>query len=294
MKIIDLHIHTNKSDGVLTPKQVIDEAYNKGLYAISISDHDTIDAYTEEIINYAKEKNIILIPAVEISTKTNKCGIHVLGYNFDINDTNFKNRLNLLRNSRHDYLHNVATKLKELGYIINLEELDKIDSVTKAHISLDVISNPLNNDILLKNFGHIPNKGEFIENIMNEGCPAYVKKATITPKEASQLIKSAKGKVVLAHPVAYKYEDGLTEMDIQEIIDDMELDGIETNYIYVDKHNEIIDETEFWNEFGIKNNLICTIGTDFHNIDGVHPFIGDIKLDEEEVEKIVEFLQKKI
>lgn len=292
MRVIDLHIHTNKSDGVLTPKQVIDEAAKKGLHAIAISDHDTIDAYTEDVINYAKEKNIILIPAVEISTKINKCGIHVLGYNFDINDTNFKNKLNLLRNSRHDYLYNVANKLKELGYVINLEELDKIDSVTKAHISLDVISNPLNNEILLKTFGHIPNKGEFIETIMNEGCPAYVKKETITPKEASELIKNAKGKVVLAHPVAYKYEDNLTEEDILEIVNDMNPDGIEANYIYVDKNNQIIDEMSIWKEFSAKNNLICTVGTDFHNIDGIRPSIGDIKITEEEIDKILDELIK--
>jgi len=292
MKIIDLHIHTNKSDGQLSPKQIIDEASKKGLYAIAISDHDTIDAYTEELINYAKEKNIILIPAVEISTKTNRCGIHVLGYNFDINNENFKNKLNLLRNSRHDYLYKVSDKLNELGYVINKEELDKIDSVTKAHISLDVISNPLNEELLLKTFGHIPNKGEFIETIMNEGCPAYVKKQSITPKEASELIKSANGKVVLAHPVAYKYEDNLTESDIEEIIKDMNPDGIEANYIYVDKHGEKIDEMDIWNKLGEKHNLICTVGTDFHNIDKMYLFIGDIKIKEEEIDKILDCLLK--
>ena len=81
-KRIDLHIHTTISDGVLTPKEVIDEAVKNGVAVISIADHDTIDAYTDEIFEYAKSKNIKLIPAVEISTKTKKSGIHVLGYNF--------------------------------------------------------------------------------------------------------------------------------------------------------------------------------------------------------------------
>lgn len=291
MKKIDLHIHTNKSDGVLSPKQVIDEAYEKGLYAISITDHDTIDAYTEDIMNYAKEKNIILIPGVEISTKTNKCGIHVLGYNFDINDKSLKNKLNLLRNSRHDYLYKVSNKLQELGYIVNLEQLDKIESVTKAHIALDIISNPLNNNLLIKTFGHIPNKGEFIETIMNEGCPAYIKKEAITPIEASELIKAAKGKVVLAHPVAYKYEDNLTEEEILEIIKDMNLDGVETHYIYIDKNNKIIDEIKEWTEFGKNNNLICTVGTDFHNQDNLRSSIGDIEVNEQEIELIIKELK---
>lgn len=292
MKTIDLHIHTNKSDGALSPKQIIDEAAKKGLYAISITDHDTIDAYTLDLINYAKEKNIILIPGVEISTKINKCGIHVLGYNFDINDENLQNKLKQLRNSRQNYLYDVSYKLNELGYVVNIEQLKQIDSVTKAHISLDIITNPKNKQLLTNTFGHIPNKGEFIEATMNEGCPAFVKKESITPKEASDLIKSANGKVVLAHPVAYKYEDGLKENDIEKIIEEMKADGIEANYIYVDKTGQKINEIDIWNKIGEKNNLICTVGTDFHNIDEIYLFIGDIKLEEEKIDKVLNFLLK--
>ena len=83
-KIIDLHVHTNCSDGVMTPKEVIDEAVNNGVSVISIADHDTIDAYSDELFAQAKAKNVKIIPAVEISTKTGKCGFHVLGYNFDM------------------------------------------------------------------------------------------------------------------------------------------------------------------------------------------------------------------
>ena len=67
MEKIDLHIHTNKSDGKLSPKEVIDTAVKNGLKWISITDHDTIDAYTEDLFEYAKSKNIEIITAVEIS-----------------------------------------------------------------------------------------------------------------------------------------------------------------------------------------------------------------------------------
>ena len=96
------------------------------------------------MFNYAKSKNIKLINAVEISTKANKVGIHVLGYNYDLNDGEFRERLAKIRNARHDYLHNVSAKLEELGYAVNVEDLDKIDAVTKAHIALDVINNSEN------------------------------------------------------------------------------------------------------------------------------------------------------
>ena len=227
---IDLHIHTTMSDGVLTPKEVIEEAYKNGVSVIAIADHDTIEAYNEELFSYAETKKIKVINAVEISTKANKAGVHVLGYNFDLNDKQMKERLYKIRNARHDYLHNVAKKLNELGYFLNIEELDKIDAVTKAHIALDIINCEKNKEILLRNFDHIPSKGEFIETIMNENCPAYVKKETVAPKEAAEIIRAAHGKVVLAHPVAYVHEDNLTNTDILNIINDMKPDGLEANY----------------------------------------------------------------
>lgn len=295
-KKIDLHIHTTMSDGVLTPKEVIDEASKNNIYAIAIADHDTIEAYNEELFNYAKNKNIKLINAVEISTKSKKAGIHVLGYNFDLNDKKFQEKLYKIRNVRHDYLYNVGKKLNELGCTLNVEELDKIDAVTKAHIALDVINDEKNKELLLKTFNHIPNKGEFIETIMNENCPAYVKKETITPKEAAEIIREAKGKVILAHPVAYVYEDNLTEEDILELVKDMQPDGIEANYLYVDRYDNKIDEVEKWNKFAKENNLFVTIGSDFHNKDGLRPEIGFINtefiLEDEIVDEILNNLSK--
>lgn len=293
-KLIDLHIHSNISDGVLSPKEIIDEAVKNGVSIIAIADHDTIDAYNDELYNYAKEKNIEIINAVEISTKINKAGIHVLGYNFDIKNDNLIKKLSLLRNARHDYLYNVADKLKQLGYYINVDELDKIEAVTKAHIALDAINNEQNKKLLLENFGHIPNKGEFIETVMNEGCPAYVKKETITPKEAADLIRSAGGKVILAHPVAYVYEDNLNDDDILNLVNDMKADGIEANYIYVDRNDNKIDEVNKWNQFAQDNKLITTIGSDFHNNDGIRPLIGlineELRLDINTVNKIIDYL----
>ncbi len=290
-KRIDLHIHTNKSDGAFSPEEIINEASKNGVYAIAISDHDTTEAYSNELFNLAKEKNVKLINAVEISTKTEKIGIHVLGYNYDLNDEEFKKRLYEIRNARHIYLHKVSKKLEELGYKINTEELDKIDSVTKAHIALDIIKNEENKELLINTFGFIPNKGQFIEAIMNENCPAYVRKDAVTPKEAAEIIRKAGGKVVLAHPMAYVHEDGLTKEDIQEIVDDMKPDGIEANYLYVDKDNNMIDDIEIWNEFAKKNKLFVTAGSDFHNKDGIRPEIGfvntDFSLSDEKVDEIL-------
>lgn len=293
---IDLHIHTTMSDGVLTPKEVIEEAYKNGVSVIAIADHDTIEAYNEELFSYAESKKIKFINAVEISTKANKAGVHVLGYNFDLNNKQMKERLYKIRNARHDYLHNVAKKLNELGYFLNIEELDKIDAVTKAHIALDIINCEKNKEILLRNFDHIPSKGEFIETIMNENCPAYVKKETVTPKEAAEIIRAAHGKVVLAHPVAYVHEDNLTNTDILNIINDMKPDGLEANYLYIDRNDNKINEIEKWNKFAKENNLFVTVGSDFHNKDGLRPEIGFVNtsftLEDKVIDEIIMNLTK--
>lgn len=292
MKKIDLHIHTNKSDGLLSPKEIIDEAKRKHVQTIAIADHDTVDAYTDEVNNYAKDNEIELITAVEISTKTKKCGIHVLGYNIDTSSKYLNESLKKIRNARHDYLHNVANKLNEMNYILNINKLDMIEAVTKAHIAMDIISNKTNEKQLLKQFGHIPSKGEFIETIMNENCPAYVKKETVTPKEAAEIIRKAGGRVVLAHPVAYVHEDNLTMNEILEIINDMKADGLEANYIYTDRNNNIVNEIEKWNKFAEENHLFVTIGSDFHMEDGNHAEIGlenvGVVLEDEKANEILE------
>lgn len=289
-RFIDLHMHSNISDGVLSPKEIIDEAYNNNVGTISITDHDSVDAYNKELYDYAKEKGINLIKGVEISTQKG-VGVHVLGYNIDLENKELLDTLYKLRNSRHIYLHDVSKELIKLGYKINVEELDKVDAVTKAHIAEDVVSNKENEELLLKTFNHIPNKGEFIETIMNEGCPAYVKKATVTPKEAADVIRKAGGKAVLAHPVGFKYEDNLEIEDVQKIVDEMNPDGIEANYLYVDRNDNRINELDKWREFAKKNNKFVTIGSDFHKKDGLRPEIGfvnwKIDLTKEEMDEII-------
>lgn len=277
---IDLHIHTTCSDGLFSPKQVIDMARKNGVDTIAISDHDSIEAYSDELVSYAEKCNIKLIPAVEISTimPTNtdigSAGIHILGYNFDISNKSFLEQIKKLGNVRRTYMYDVSKKLEELGYRVRLSKLEELQSVTKAHISRDIISNPENEKLLQKTFGHIPNMGEFIETIMNEGCPAYVKKYTISPQKATEIIHYAGGKVVIAHPVAYRYEDGLNEKDIENLAKSIYSDGIEANYLYLNKNNNLIDECDIWNNLAKKLNLFTTIGSDFHLSDSLHPEIG--------------------
>lgn len=293
---IDLHIHSNLSDGTMSPFEIIDTAVKNQVETISITDHDSIAAYSPELFDYAKARQISIIPGVEISTSLNKAGFHVLGYNIDLDNPLLINSLSKLKNARHDYLKKVTKKLTKLGYLINYQQLAKIKIVTKAHIARDIINNPQNFQLLIKQFSKLPTTGKFIETIMNEGCIGYVKKVTITPMEASKLIKQAHGKVVLAHPVCYYYEDGTSRETIINLLKEMNADGLEAIYIYIDRNNQKINEIETWSQVAKKLNLFITAGSDFHQKDLLHPQIGlineDISNDESLLPKIINDLNK--
>ena len=288
---MDLHIHTNKSDGLHTPYEIIDLAKESNIKIISITDHDTLDAYTDDLFKYAKENNVTLIPGVEISTRIGNDKFHVLAYNIDIKNEKLINELNNIKNARHIYLKEVSKKLIEYGYKVNVDKLDSIKAVTKAHIANDVIGDVQNKKKLLKEFNHIPSAGEFIETIMNNGCPCYVPKRTLTTKEASDLIKGANGKVVLAHPVAYEYENNMTKEEILKVALDMGADGLEAIYLYVDKNNNLVNEIDEWSKIASDNDLFVTIGSDFHKKDGKKPLIGltnyDINTDNINISEII-------
>ena len=294
--IIDLHMHTNKSDGALSPKELIDEAIKNNVKIISITDHDNIDSYTEDLIEYARNKGIILIPGVEITANAKRCEIHVLGYNFDLNNKLLHECFVNLKKVRLNYLYEVVKNLNKLGYIVNIEKLKQVNAITKAHISDDIIHNKENDDLLIKTFNHIPNRGEFIELIMNEECPAYVKRESISAKDAINIIKQAGGKAIIAHPVAYAHEDNMSDDELLEIINEIKPDGIEANYLYVDRNNNRFDECEKWNKFAKKNNLIVTIGSDFHKKDNIRPEIGfinwNINISEECIKNIYDNIKK--
>ncbi len=293
MGIIDLHMHSTCSDGVLSPKQIIDRAVENGVKIISITDHDSISAYTPELMQYASDCGITLIKGIEFSTKFKGVGFHILGYNVDLENNLLKEAVDKLKNSRKNYLFDVSKKLKELNYVVDTDKLITLPSITKSHISANIVGNPNNKEELIKTFGYIPNKGEFIETIMNEGCPAYTPKFGITPKEASVIIRDAGGVVVLAHPVAYVHEDKLLTDEIMEVAFDIDADGIEGNYLYVDSKNIPFDECEFWNGQAKENNFVSTIGSDFHRSDGIRPEIGlpTYILSEENFDKIKELLK---
>lgn len=293
-KIIDLHIHTNCSDGKFSPLEIIDMAKNNNVSIIAIADHDTLKAYNEVVFLYAAKKDIQLINAVEISTKFEGYGIHILGYGFDLKNKELLKMIEKAENARLNYLLEVSEKLEQFGFIVNLDNLKNFPSVTKYHIANEVIQNQKNDKLINNIFHKVPSIGEFIETIMNENCPCFVKKYCPTPKKISEIIKQAGGKVVIAHPVAYIYENGFTIKDVEDLIKEIKPWGIESYYWYVDKFGKVINEVEKWKDVANKYGLVNTIGSDFHTFSPNNAVLGllntDLSLNEEELTNILEVL----
>ncbi|MBR4993813.1 MAG: PHP domain-containing protein, partial [Lachnospiraceae bacterium] len=112
--MIDLHVHSTYSDGTYTVEELVDYAVNKGLSAIALTDHDTIDGL-DEIIDYAKDKPVEVIPGIEFSTEYEGKDIHILGYFFDYSDENFKKKLVDFVDSRELRNAKMCDKLAECG-----------------------------------------------------------------------------------------------------------------------------------------------------------------------------------
>lgn len=114
MGFVDLHLHTTASDGVMSPSEIVRYAKTKGLQAISITDHDTIEGL-EEGLAEGERINFEVIPGIEISAEHPPGSMHLLGYLFDIHHPLLKERLAHLQKARAERNPKIVEKLKKLG-----------------------------------------------------------------------------------------------------------------------------------------------------------------------------------
>lgn len=271
--IIDLHTHTIYSDGVLTPVELIDRARDNGVSVLSIADHDTLGAYEDEsTFEQAKKRDIRLIPGVEISAKYRSVGIHVLGLFIDHENDALHNVLKRQHDFRIEYMNRVVDMFEKDGWAIaSKESLLSLGSITKAHISQSIVEHEENFERLKQLFGQIPNRGMFIEAMMNEGCKYFLERETLSPAEAIQAIHDAHGVAIFAHPIASLYED--TDMTaLRDVISNTNFDALEAFYYYHDQSRggamvTAIDQmTELAQEFG----LAVSAGSDYHGPNPAH------------------------
>lgn len=264
---IDLHLHTNNSDGSLSSQDVIKRAADLGVKILSITDHDTVAAYSEALYTQARKYGIFLISGVEIST-VDSVGrrFHILGYGIDVTSKTLTHELAKLRNARKIYAEQTIKKLQLYGWAVETATLENIPVITKAHIADSVLCHNANGVLLKRVFSRLPNRGEFIESMLNQGMPCYVKRHTIQPQEAVELIHEAGGTAIFAHPVAAIYEQDLTLQDIERSILKSSVDGIEALYYYYHKSGDDkeIDKIDNFVKISQRHQLLVSIGSDFH------------------------------
>lgn len=281
--MIDLHSHTNYSDGELSPTELVARAAERGVTALSITDHDTIEPYSASLAAFALGKGVTLVPGIELSTvdAESKEKIHVLGLNIDTANPELLAACVELRTSRERTMLEVAEKLAPFGLTLRHDELlASGEIITKAHIARDILANSANHAILVAQYGELPLQGTFIEDYLIKGCPAFVEKdRELATDEAVDLIHLAQGKAFCAHP-SFNIMRGLSFEAMKSLVIRNKFDGVEAINVQYDKSHgdKRFDMVHEFTEFAHESNLLVSGGSDYHSDNhalwGAHTELG--------------------
>ncbi|MFX1394354.1 MAG: PHP domain-containing protein [Promethearchaeota archaeon] len=268
--MIDLHLHSNKSDGSDSPSQLIDKALLLKIKAIALTDHDTING-VQEFLSYGEEKDIIGLPGIEISIRHEPEreieDVHIIGLNIDFNSTKLVNTLKQQEEGRLKQKEQICTRLREeQGYKITYEE---VKSVAGSHI----IGRPHIVQVLIKNN---PDKIEGktkndLFKMISLGGQAYVdREFELNFEESIDLINAAGGIPIIAHPGIYEVSN---RSKFIEFCISAGIKGIEIEYTY-SKNRPFYntDKAEwaqeylprFYRKLADKFKLIKSGGSDYH------------------------------
>ena len=249
MNIVDLHTHSNKSDGSLSPSELVSYAAQKGLSAIALTDHDTTDGIDEAMIAAEKE-GIELIPGIEFSTEYAGRDVHIVGLYIDYKSDFFKRRLVNFVNGRTIRNREMCRRLTKHGFPVTYEELieEFPDCViTRAHYAR-----------FMQSRGYVKTVKEAFDKYIGDGCPCFIPRKKISPMRAVEIILKAGGFPILAHPPLYHM--GSDRLDkLVSSLKEAGLMGIEA--IYCSYTNQ--DERDM-RRLADRYDLLLSGGSDFH------------------------------
>lgn len=280
--MIDLHVHSCRSDGTLTPTELVDYAMEKGLKAFALTDHDTVDGL-EEAISYAqklaaqgKENVPEVIPGIELSTDLEGRDVHIVGLYIDYKSPAFVAYIKEFVESRDNRNRKMCDKMQEFGIDITYDALieefgDAV--ITRAHYAKWLLEH-----------GYVKSKSEAFDRYIGDHAPCFISREKVTPEKAIELILSCDGIPVFAHPILCRFSDSRLE-DLVAHYKEAGLMGIEAVYsTYVPAEERQI------RALADKYHLLLSGGSDFHgtNKDGIDLAVGRGKLyvDDSLLEKI--------
>lgn len=246
---IDLHIHTTASDGTLTPSQAVQLAKKRGLKAIAITDHDTIDG-VKEALEAGQRESMEVIPGVEISANAMRGSLHLLGYFVETERGILREKLQRLKQARAERNPRIVSKLNDLGINITYQEVIWASGggqVGRPHFAQ-----------LLVDKKYVRSTDEAFDRYLAQGAPAYVDKYRFEVKEAIEIILKARGVPVLAHPFTL---NGTSE-DLETVVIQLVQDGLKGIEAFYPDHTP--EQTAQYQRLAEKLRLVKTGGSDFH------------------------------
>lgn len=249
MNQVDLHVHSNKSDGTYTPKELVDYALQKGLSAFALTDHDTT-AGLDEALSYAEDKPIEVIPGIEFSTEYEGKDIHVLGLCIRYNEQAFQARLQSFVDARITRNMKMCENLQEAGIDITYEKLCAENPgavITRAHYAA-----------YLTNHGYVSSRADAFSQYVGDHCKYFVPREKVTPSQAVELVLQVGGVPILAHPTLYHMGRERLDALVRQLKQDG-LMGIETIYSTYTRQ----DERDMF-ALAKKYSLLPSGGSDFH------------------------------
>lgn len=270
-RYIDLHLHTNLSDGVLSPEELLNLVRDKNLEAFSITDHDNLEGYLA-VKKLLKKDDPELIPGVELSVSGESGDVHILAYCFDSGNVVFNRTLNDFKVYRNQRGHLIVQKLNELGIDITYEDISECAggaAVGRPHIALAMV-----------NRKYINSYEEAFARYIGNNKPAYVPKKNMTPVEAIKLIHRTGGIAVLAHPMI---DNACRHI---ETLAGLGLDGIE---IYHPSNRQ--GDGDRLKQTAERFRLVATGGSDYHGLEDSLGMIGSQKVPAELLVKMKEKCQ---
>ena len=249
MNYIDLHTHSDKSDGSLTPSELVDLAAQKGLCAIALTDHDTTEGI-DEAISRGFKKGVMVVPGVELSSEYQGQDVHVVGLCIDHHDHDFCQRLKDFVDSRDNRNRKMCERLTQAGMPVDYDELRNTytDSViTRAHYAR-----------FMHEKGYVSSPKEAFERYIGDHGPYFIPREKVSPMDAIKLILAADGIPVLAHPVLYGFGKDRLDNLVAEL-KEAGLVAIEAQYSTYTQADERDMRT-----LANKYKLLISGGSDFH------------------------------
>lgn len=270
-KCVDLHVHTNASDGSYEPEEVIRLAAEANMTAVAITDHDNTNGLARAMaagVQYGVE----VIPGIELSADYKGIEIHILGYFIDPDADSLCDLLEIALANREVRNCKICEKLREKGIDVTMEEL-------RARHPGTVLGRP-HIGLLMMEKGYVDSVKQSFREYMGKGAQCYVPKVNMPLERAISRIIHAGGVPVLAHPFQYELEEPELRKLI-ELVMGLGCKGMECEYARYD-----MAQRQYLIGLAAEYGLIVTSGSDYHGTPKPDILLGDIRGDYSQVEQL--------